>query len=264
MAQVPANTQPTAFISHGSPMLALDNGPWHLAMKDWASGLSGVRAVLVASAHWETSGTFHVTASPKPGVIHDFSGFPEALYRLGYEAPGDPALSAEIVAKLKAAGLKASADDQRPLDHGAWVPLRALFPEARLPIVQVSLPHPRDPGLLVEAGRALAPLRAEGILILGSGGLVHNLGRLDWGSHPTPEAWATTFEQWMMSGIEQKDVERLVRASQQAPGFAQAAPTPEHLDPIYVTLGAAGKDTPSTIYDGWQHGNLSLRAVAWS
>ena len=116
----------------------------------------------------------------------------------------------------------------------------------------------------MEAGRALAPLRSDGVLILGSGGLVHNLRRLDWGAHPTPEAWAAAFERWMMSGIEEKNLDRLVHASQQAPGYAQAAPTPEHLDPVYVALGAAGADDPATIFDGWQHGNLSLRAIAWS
>lgn len=256
--------QPTAFVSHGSPMLAMENGPWHAAMQAWASRLAGVRAVVVASAHWESSESFLVTSSPRPGVIHDFSGFPEELYRLDYQAPGDPLLAARMVARLKAAGLKASADEQRPLDHGAWVPLRAMFPEARLPVIQVSLPHPRDPEVLVEAGRALAPLRSEGVLILGSGGLVHNLRNLNWGAHPTPEAWATTFENWMMAGIEAKNLDRLVHAAQQAPGYAQAAPTPEHFDPIYFALGAAGTDTPTTIFDGWQHGNLSLRAVAWS
>ena len=165
---------------------------------------------------------------------------------------------------LQQAGLQAVLDPARPLDHGAWVPLRALFPEAQLPVIQVSLPLPRDPALLVKAGRALAPLRSEGVLLLGSGGLVHNLRRLDWGAHPVPEAWATAFEQWMVSGIEEKNLDRLVQAAQQAPGYAQAAPTTEHLDPVYFALGAAGADTPATIYDGWQHGNLSLRALAWS
>ena len=245
-------------------MLAVENGPWHGAMQAWASSLSGVRAVVVASAHWESPGTFLVTASPRPGLLYDFSGFPEALYRLTYASPGDVTLAARIVELLQAAGLEAAADARRPLDHGAWVPLRALFPEAQLPVIQVSLPLPRDPALLVKAGRALAPLRSEGVLLLGSGGLVHNLRRLDWGAHPVPEAWATAFEQWMVSGIEEKNLDRLVQAAQQAPGYAQAAPTTEHLDPVYFALGAAGADTPATIYDGWQHGNLSLRALAWS
>ena len=186
-----ATTQPTAFIGHGSPMLALEDGPWHAAMKAWASRLSGIRAVVVASAHWESSETFLVSSSPRPGVVYDFSGFSEALYHLNYEAPGDPVLAERMAHMLRSAGLEAATDSRRPLDHGAWVPLRALFPEAQLPVIQISLPHPRNPELLVKAGRALAPLRSEGVLILGSGGLVHNLRRLAWDGNPTPEAWAS-------------------------------------------------------------------------
>ncbi len=264
MTPVKATVQPTAFVSHGSPMLALENGPWHAAMKDWASRLTGVRAVVVASAHWESAGAFLVSSSPRPGVLYDFSGFSEALYHLNYEAPGDSALAARIVQMLQSEGLEAATDAQRPLDHGAWVPLRALFPEAQLPVIQVSLPHPRNPQLLVKAGRALAPLRSEGVLLLGSGGLVHNLRRLAWDGQAAPEAWATAFEAWMMSGIEEKNLDRLLQAAHQAPDYSQAVPTPEHLDPVYFALGAAGEDTPSTLFDGWQHGNLSLRTLAWT
>jgi len=245
-------------------MLALETGPWRAALNDWATRLQGLRAVVVVSAHWESPGTFRVSSSPHPGVLHDFSGFPESLYRLDYGAPGDGTLASRVVELLRSAGLEAAEDPERPLDHGAWVPLRALLPEAQLPVVQVSLPRPRDPGLLVRAGQALAPLRSEGVLLLGSGGLVHNLRRLAWDGHPAPEAWATTFEDWMMSGIQGKDVDRLLKASEQAPGYAQAAPTSEHLDPIYFTLGAAGEGTASTLFKGWQHGNLSLRAISWT
>jgi 4,5-DOPA dioxygenase extradiol len=245
-------------------MLAMENGPWHAAMKHWADRLRDVRAIVVASAHWESSGSFRVTSAARPGMLYDFSGFAEELYHLRYDAPGDPVLADRIVGLLRSAGLEAAADDRRPLDHGAWVPLRALFPEAKLPVIQISLPHPRDPGLLVQAGQALAPLRAEGVLLLGSGGLVHNLRRLAWDGHPAPEAWATRFEKWMLDGIEAGDLERLTRAEQLAPGYAQAAPTSEHLDPVYFSLGAARNSTPATFYDSWQHGNLSLRALAWS
>ena len=259
-----ATVQPTAFVGHGSPLLALEDGPWHAAMKDWASRLTGVQAVVVVSAHWESSQAFLVSSSPRPGLLYDFSGFPEALYHLHYEAPGDSVLAARIVQMLQAAGLEAATDARRPLDHGAWVPLRALFPEAQLPVVQVSLPSPRTPQLLLKAGHALAPLRAEGVLILGSGGLVHNLRRLSFDGQPAPEAWATSFEDWMMSGIKEKNLDRLVQAVHQAPGYPLAVPTPEHLDPVYFSLGAAGEDSPSTIFDGWQHGNISLRALAWT
>ena len=264
MTQPRTSPQPVAFVGHGSPMLALESGPWHAALKDWAARQPGVRAVVVASAHWETPGGFQATASPRPGLLYDFSGFPPALYRVAYDAPGDPDLAARIVRRLQLEGLTAGSDMERPLDHGAWVPLRALFPEGGLPVVQLSLPRPRTPALLVQAGRALAPLREEGVLILASGGLVHNLGRLAWDGHPAPEPWATTFEAWMLADIEGKDLERLLEAPDRAPGYAQAAPTSEHLDPLYFALGAAGPDAPSTLFEGWQHGNLSLRALAWT
>ena len=264
MSPTPAPLQPTAFLSHGSPMLALEHGPWHEAMKAWASGLEGVKAVVVASAHWETRGAFAVTSSPRPGLLYDFSGFPEALYRIAYDAPGDPALAARIVGLLHASGLEAAADPGRPLDHGVWVPVRALFPEPTLPVVQVSLPRLRTPELLARAGEALAPLRAEGVLLLGSGGLVHNLGRLAWNGDPAPEPWAASFEAWMMAGLEAGDRERLFQAASLAPSYALAAPTPEHLDPVYFALGAAGEAPPATVFDGWQLGNLSLRTLAWA
>ena len=264
MPQTHANIQPVAFVGHGSPMLALEKGPWHAAMRDWAAHLPDTRAVVVVSAHWETSGGFRVTASPRPGLLYDFSGFPPALYQVAYDAPGDPVLAARIVQLLQSEGLEAEPDPVRPLDHGAWVPLRALFPGAGLPVVQLSLPQPRTPELLVRAGRALAPLRTEGVLLLASGGLVHNLRRLAWDGHPEPEPWATAFEDWMMSGIEEKALGRLLQAADRAPGFSQAAPTSEHLDPVYFALGAAGEDAPATLFKGWQHGNLSLRALAWT
>jgi 4,5-DOPA dioxygenase extradiol len=255
--------QPVAFVGHGSPMLAVEHGPWHEALKWWAGGLRNVQAVLVVSGHWETAGGFRVSSALRPGVLHDFSGFPESLYRLDYPAPGAPALAAKVVGLLSAAGLEARVDPSRPLDHGAWVPLRALFPGADLPVSQLSLPIPRDPQSLVEAGRALATLRQEGVLVLGSGGLVHNLRRLAWDGHPEPEPWAAAFEAWMLDRVQKQDLVSLIQARTLSPEHALAAPTTEHLDPLYVVLGAAGEDRATEIFKGWQHGNLSLRALAF-
>ncbi len=257
------SAQPVVFVGHGSPMLALEDGPWREALGAWARASKGIRAVLVISAHWETTGGFAVSSSLHPGILYDFSGFPEDLYRLDYPAPGNPALAARIGELLSSAGLEARVDPDRGLDHGAWVPLRALFPRAELPVLQLSLPRSRDPQLLLQAGRALAPLRAEGVLILGSGGLVHNLGRLAWDGQPAPEPWALDFETWMLAHLHEQDWAGLVGAREQAPGHALAAPTTEHLDPLYVVLGASGTAEPADLYAGWQHGNLSLRALAF-
>ncbi len=255
--------QPVVFVGHGSPMLALEDGPWREALEAWAAASEGVRAVLVISAHWETAGGFAISASPCPGILHDFSGFPDSLYRLDYPAPGDPALAARVAGLLSAAGLEGRLDPDRALDHGAWVPLRAMFPRADLPVIQLSLPRSRDPQLLLQAGRALMPLRAEGVLILGSGGLVHNLGRLAWEGLPDPEPWALAFETWMLARIRAQDTVSLADARAKAPGYALAAPTTEHLDPLYVVLGANGTAQPADLYAGWQHGNLSLRALVF-
>lgn len=264
MAEKSKSSQPAVFISHGSPMLALEDGAWRAAIRAWGAGLEGLKAVVVVSAHWETTDGFRVSTSPRPGVMHDFAGFPEDLYRLGYQAPGDPVLAVRVLERLREAGLPAEPEAEHPLDHGAWVPLRTFLPAATIPIVQVSLPRSRTPELLAKAGAALAPLRAEGVLLLGSGGLVHNLRQLVWDGHPAPAPWARTFEAWMMTAIREGDTDRLMRAAREAPGYAQAAPTPEHLDPVYFALGAANGSSPSSIYEGWQHGNLSLRAVAWA
>ncbi len=254
---------PVVFVGHGSPMLALEAGPWHLALRTWASGLQGVRAILVVSAHWETPGAFSLTSAALPGLLYDFHGFPEALYRLEYPSPGEPDLASRVADRLRLAGLPSRLDPNRPLDHGAWVPLRAMFPEARIPVIQLSLPSPRSPELLLKVGQVLAPLRAEGVLIVASGGLVHNLGRLAWDGHPTPDPWAKAFEEWMMLRLLNGDREGLLKASTQAPGYLQAVPTSEHLDPLYLALGAAEGDVLESLHVGWQHGNLSLRAVSW-
>jgi len=258
-----AITTPVLFLGHGSPMLALEHGPWHAALQSWRSGHHGIRSGLSISAHWETANEFTLNDAARPGVLHDFSGFAKELYGLDYSAPGDPALAAKAGDLLRDAGLSVRLDPARPLDHGAWVPLRTLFPEARTRVVQLSLPRPRTVDALLEAGRALAPLRREGVLIIGSGGLVHNLRRLAWGSHPDPEEWAQRFDNWIVGRILDQDLPALTQAATRAPHFHDAVPTTEHFHPLYVALGAAGHSPCLPVYTGWQHGNLSLRALSW-
>lgn len=252
---------PSLFLAHGSPMLALDGGAWGQAVSELGRRLPPVRAILVCSAHWEAAGPFRLSSAERPGVMHDFGGFPEALYALDYPAPGSPDLAREAASLLQAAGLETQLDPQRPLDHGAWVPLRYLAPEATLPVVQLSLPRPRTPERLLEAGRALAPLRERGVLILGSGGVVHNLRRLDWQDASGPEPWAKDFQAWVDARLATQDAEALAKW-RSAPGAAESVPTSEHLDPLFVALGASGAAekvaAPEKLFDGWQLGNLSL------
>lgn len=254
--------EPVLFVSHGSPMRALEGGAWGDALRQVGSSLDPA-AILVFSAHWETRGSARVTASPSPGVIHDFSGFPEPLYALDYPSPGNLPLAGRILALFNAAGIEAEPDATRPLDHGAWTPLLHLFPAADRPVLQVSLPMDRTPGSLFAMGQALAPLREEGLLILGSGGIVHNLRRLAWEGAVAPEPWASEFDTWASERLEAADGEALLDWERQAPDPRIAHPSTEHWDPLLAALGAAGMGRPSTIFEGFELGNLSLRSLKW-
>ena len=234
-------------------MQALEGASWGQTLGAQGRALKGLRGVLVCSAHWETPGPFHLTSAPRPGILHDFSGFPDALFDLDYPALGSPLLAREAADLLVTAGLDAVLEP-RPLDHGTWVPLRYLLPDAEVPVVQLSLPRPRTPDLLLAAGRALAALRQTGVLIVGSGGIVHNLGRLDWAEASGPRPWAEAFDSWvraeLAAGHDLSDWRT-------APGAAESVPTSEHLDPLFVALGAGGAP-PEILFDGWQLGSLSL------
>ena len=237
-------------------MLALEGEAWGQAVTGFGQRLPPLRAILVCSAHWEAPGPFRLSSAEVPGVLHDFGGFPEALYTLDYPASGFPELAVEASRLLGDAGLEATLDPQRPLDHGAWVPLRYLRPEADIPEVQLSLPHSRTPEMLLAAGRALAPLRHRGVLILGSGGIVHNLGRLDWQGATEPRPWAAAFQNWVHERLAAGD-EATLADWRQAPGAVESVPTSEHLDPLFVAMGAGGT-APVPLFDGWQLGSLSL------
>jgi len=243
-------------------MLALDGEAWGPAVVDLGQRLPAPRAILVCSAHWEAPGPFRLSSAEAPGIMHDFGGFPEQLYTLDYPAPGSPDLAAEAAGLLIQAGLPAVLDAERALDHGAWVPLRYLAPRADIPVVQLSLPRPRTPEQLLAAGRALAPLRERGVLILGSGGIVHNLRRLDWQGATGPQPWAGAFERWIRERLAAGD-EAALLDWRQAPGAAESVPTSEHFDPLFVALGAAG-GPPDSVYDGWQLGSLSLASYSFA
>jgi 4,5-DOPA dioxygenase extradiol len=252
---------PVLFLAHGAPTLALEGGAWAEQLARLSLRLPPLKAVLVCSAHWETSGGFRVGAALEPRTIHDFGGFPEALYSLHYPAPGASDLASRVVSLLAEGGFDAAADPGRGLDHGVWVPLLHLLPEARVPVVPLSLPRPREPRSLWAVGRILAPLREEGVLILGSGGLVHNLGQLDWMDASAPEPWAQAFETWMLERLSGDPAQAMDWVH--APGAATAVPTSEHLDPLWFALGAAGDASAQTLFAGWQFGNLSLRCLSF-
>jgi len=233
---------PTLFLSHGSPMNAVERTASSEAWAGLARALPRPRAVLVASAHWATTVPMF-TGNPKPETIHDFGGFPEELYRIRYPAAGAPELAAEAVALLKEAGITAGVNGCRGLDHGAWAPLSWMYPEAGVPVVQVSL----QPGLgvarHVELGRALAPLAGDGVLIIGSGHATHNLR--DWMANPRrqePLRYAQAFADWLHDRLAARDTAALVRYRELAPDAVRAHPSEEHYLPVLVAWGAAGDE----------------------
>ncbi|HTP49908.1 MAG TPA: class III extradiol ring-cleavage dioxygenase [Anaeromyxobacteraceae bacterium] len=251
---------PSVFISHGSPTEALEKDGYTAALGELGKRISP-SAVVVVSAHWTTARGVGVTAAARHRLIYDFGGFPSELYRLEYPAPGDPRLAEAVAGRLVRAGFTAYLEPVRGLDHGAWIPLRLAWPKADVPVVQVSLPE-APPEELFLLGRALEPLRDEGVLVLGSGGIVHNLMLLQWNDHDAPpHAWAAEFDAWVAEHLARGDVESVLDYRDRAPHAVRAAPTTEHLDPLFVALGAGTeKERPFSIFEGFHYGSLGMRS----
>lgn len=229
---------PSLFISHGSPMLALEPGASGPALARLAAQLPRPRAIVVMSAHWETT-ELRVTSNPHPPTWHDFGGFPAALYAVQYPAPGDPQLAEQVRQRLNEAGLPTTLDAKRPFDHGAWVPLSLMYPAADIPVVQVSLPSQHGPAYQQQVGQALAALREEGVLLIGSGSITHNLRELDWHAGPeSVEPWALAFRDWIIDKLAAGDTPPLHDYRRQAPFAVRNHPSDEHLLPLYFARGA--------------------------
>lgn len=249
---------PTLFISHGAPTFALQPGVLGPRLEALGRSLPQPRAVVVVSPHWMTRG-IEVLAGADLATLHDFGGFPRALYDLQYPAPAAPDIAAEVIATLARHGLEASANLSRGRDHGAWVPLHHLYPAADVPLIQVSQPATPSPLALLELGQALEPLRERGVLIVASGSLTHNLHDLR-PEHSPADAYADTFAAWVWMQIEQGNLGALLDYRNQAPHAVRAHPSDEHFLPLFVAIGAAGKDWTATrrIAGGITHGVLSM------
>lgn len=247
---------PSLYISHGSPMLALEPGASGPALARLAAELPKPEAIVIVSAHWESSELL-VSGNPRPETWHDFGGFPQALFEVQYPAPGNPQLAAEVVELLKADGLPARIDTQRPFDHGVWVPLSLMYPQADIPVVQVSLPTRGGPALQTRVGHALASLREHGVLLIGSGSITHNLRELDWHAGPeSVEPWAKAFRDWMIEKLETNDEAALHDYRQQAPNAVRNHPSDEHLLPLYFARAAGGEF--SVTHQGFTMGALGM------
>lgn len=253
-------TMPAIFIGHGNPMNIIQRNRWTDAWIALGAALPRPRAILVVSAHWYLPAT-RVTAMPKPRTIHDFGGFPQALYELRYPAPGDPALAARVQDRL--APIPVELDEAWGLDHGAWAVLYHLFPAADIPVVQLSIDQTRPLSFHYEIGQRLAPLRDEGVLLLGSGNLVHNLQAYEW-NRPEIGAfdWAARFEDKVRALLLGGQDTQLIDYLAIGPEAKLAVPTPDHYLPLLYVLGARrtgeGVSFPVEGFDG---GSMSMLAI---
>ncbi len=252
---------PALFVSHGAPTLPLEPGETGGAWRRIAASLPIPSAILVISAHWETD-IPTVSSVVQPETIHDFSGFPQALYELQYPAPGSPELAKSVVELLQKAGIPVQHSNMRGLDHGAWVPLSLMYPDANIPVTQLSLQPRKTPAWHIALGRALQPLRGQGVLIIGSGSITHNLRAIF--QHRQGEAvpvWVTEFCDWMAEKIQSGDIDALGNYRRLAPHAVQNHPTDEHLLPLFVALGAAIKlETAQRLNHVMTYGILAMDA----
>ncbi|MDX2212008.1 MAG: class III extradiol ring-cleavage dioxygenase [Oculatellaceae cyanobacterium bins.114] len=255
---------PAIFISHGSPELLLQAVPAVDFLKQLGTQLGTPKAILVISAHWLTQAPT-ISSAQNVSTIHDFGGFSPVLYQMKYGAPGAPAL-AEQVSKALAPAFKVVVDGDRGLDHGAWEPLMLMYPEATIPVTQLSIQPRLGTHHHLLLGQALTQLREEGVLILASGAATHNLRMFGaYDLHDPPPDWVTAFDNWLAEAIARHDTEALVNYRQQAPYATQNHPTDEHLLPLFVALGAGGDNPQSTrLHSSFTYGILSMAAYAFA
>jgi 4,5-DOPA dioxygenase extradiol len=259
------NTLPTLFISHGSPMLAIQDSPARQFLLELGKSLPRPQAILVASAHWESIGGPAVSLAAHPATIHDFGGFPPALFVIEYPAPGAPEIAERAAGLLEAAGLPVKRNPSRGLDHGAWVPLRLMYPDADIPVAQIALLHGATPAAHERMGEALAALRAEGVLVIGSGSLTHNLYEFH-GQHidAAVPAWVSDFGDWMHAALAGRQRAALLDYRRQAPFAERNHPSEEHLLPLFVAMGAAGIDAGAKrLHASYEYGILAMDVYAF-
>jgi 4,5-DOPA dioxygenase extradiol len=243
---------PALFLSHGAPPL-VDNATWVAQLEELAAGLPKPRAILMASAHWE-SAPLMLGATETVPLVYDLGGFPQHYYEVQYEAPGAPELAARVEKLMP--GTEPVARTNRGLDHGAYVPLTVMYPDADVPVLQMSLPT-LEPDRLLEIGRRLAPLRDEGVLVVGSGFTTHGLPFLrDWREDAPAPGWSAEFDAWAAEALARGAVDELADFRSRAPGMPYAHPTIEHFAPMFLTLGAAGdpERAPDQPIDGFWMG----------
>jgi len=248
---------PVLFVGHGSPMNAIEHNAFTKTLSHWGARLPRPKAVCVVSAHWVTEGA-HVMVSPHPRTIHDFYGFPQPLYEVQYPAPGAPEEAEKV-----AANPKIVRDNQWGLDHGSWSVLRHMYPEADVPAFQLSLDARRSFREHLELGQEIRQLRERGVLIVGSGNIVHNLGRIDWDNPQGAYDWAVEFDTRVKHAVDWHDAAALAQPQKWGEALLAAAhPTAEHYLPLLYCMGSTDEhDSVSYPYEGFDFGSISMRMV---
>ena len=249
---------PSVFLSHGTPMSAFGEDSYQEMLHQLAQSLPKPKAVLFISAHTVSSDKIHILKTKRNWNQHDYNGFTQELYDIQYECPGDETLATEVASLLNQAGLPTQFDTQGPLDHGIWIPLRHLYPAGDVPVVRLSLPLNMIPAQVLKIGHTLAKLREQGILLIASGGAVHNLKLLKWHEKKGEGAeWAHEFEQWLILMLKTKNVDALLTAEEH-PLYLKAHPSQEHFLPLLFTVGAAlPSDEVHILHFGIEYGSLS-------
>lgn len=248
-------TLPGLFISHGSPMLALNPEQVGPALERLSHNLPKPQAIIIMSAHWESQ-DLEVATSIRPETWHDFRGFPDALYEIRYPAPGQPELAEKILQLFAEAGLNAHANSTRPRDHGVWMPLLHMYPEADIPVVEISLPMSMAADEIYKIGRVLAPLREQQILLIGSGSITHNLRELSWNRQPAPvPEWASEFRNYVVNKLGHSDFNAVLDWNT-IPHVERNHPTLEHFAPIFFAMGTGNRF--SIVHSSFSMGSLGM------
>ncbi|MBS4097719.1 MAG: dioxygenase [Sulfuricella sp.] len=253
----------TLFVPHGAPTFALAPGAAGQALSDWATGREKPPAVLLVSAHWDSAAPC-LGAAQQPETLHDYWGFPDELYDISYPAPGAPQVAQQAKELLDGAGFTVGLDDRRGLDHGAWIPLRILYPGADVPVATLSIQSALGPLHHYRVGQALAPLAAGGVLLIASGNLTHNLRHYQTVQGTQPPAYVREFQGWMAERIAEGNIAELLNYRTLAPGAVEAHPRDDHLLPLFVALGAAGENfTAIRLYEGIYDKILAMDAYVF-
>jgi 4,5-DOPA dioxygenase extradiol len=262
---------PSIYIGHGAPTVAIDPNlvDYKNDLLSFGKKISSPKSIVVVSAHWQDYLPVQLTSSDNPGIIYDYYGFPQEMYELTYEYKGNPSLAQKISSILSSQGIDATLNSQQGIDHGAWIPLREMYPEGNIPIIQMSIPVPRSPNYLFKIGQILAPLRNEGIMFMGSGNVIHNLRHVmnkaqQMGGlfvNMPIENWAEQSDEWLKDELDDLNIINLLASPDKMPNFQQAAPTTEHFDPLYFVLGTLRKsEQVNHFHESFQMGSISMRS----